>query len=330
VRILSVSAPPSSSTSECHYARACRGSSEKLVKDAEVLLTTSADSCAGSPKLLARRLTPSRMTGHFHPLLVLAVVALATWDSWRWYATRLIASPEEGASLLLTLAFFAVLAAPSLAKRQPLYPVALAPLTGLLGLYAAAVLMAPPIFAAALAVTAALLTLYLAVFGQRPPVAFWGLVALALPVLPSLQFVLGYPMRLISASLTVALLDLQGLSIARQGTYVVVRGEMVQFDAPCSGVSMLWALMLLTLMVSVLYRFRAARLAVAVCGTLAVAILCNVLRVSSLLYAEFDNWAPPGGFVHEGIGLVAFAVSAAGVIAGLNWLHLRGLRPWFA
>ncbi len=261
------------------------------------------------------------------PLLVLAVVVLTTWDSWRWYATRLMASPEEGAALLLTLAFFAVLAAPRLAKRQPLHAVPLAQLTALLCLYAAAELMLPPIFAAALAVTAALLTLYLAGFGQRPPFAFWGLVALALPVLPSLQFVLGYPMRLVSAALTVALLDLQGLPIERQGTYVVVRGEMVQFDAPCSGVSMMWALMLLTLMISVLYRFNFVKLALAVCGTIAIAIACNVLRVSSLLYAEFGNWAPPGSFAHEGIGLVAFVLSAAGVMAALNRLNGRERVP---
>lgn len=267
------------------------------------------------------------MTELLSLLAVFAVVVGATWDSWRWYAARLMASPEEGAALLLTLVFFAALAAPRFAKRQPLHSVPLAPLTGLLCLYAAAVLVAPPIFAAAIAVTAALLTLYLAVFGQRPPVAFLGLVALALPVLPSLQFVLGYPMRLVSATLTVALLDLQGLPIERAGTYVVVRGEMVQFDAPCSGVSMLWALMLLTLMISVLNRFGIGKLAMAVCGTIAIAIACNVLRVSSLLYAEFGNWAPPGGFVHEGIGLVAFAGSAAGVIAALNRLNAQERTP---
>jgi hypothetical protein len=86
-----------------------------------------------------------------------------------------------------------------------------------------------------------------AAFRERP-VAFWGLIALALPVLPSLQFTLGYPMRVISATLAVGLLQAQGLMVARQGTFLLWRDEMVQFDAPCSGVSMLWASLLLTLM----------------------------------------------------------------------------------
>ena len=48
------------------------------------------------------------------------------------------------------------------------------------------------------------------VLKERPPLAFWGLVALSLPVLPSLQFVLGYPMRIVSATLTVGLLQPAG------------------------------------------------------------------------------------------------------------------------
>src|ERR1700738_5023470 len=80
------------------------------------------------------------------------------------------------------------------------------------------------------------------------------ITALALPVLPSLQFTLGYPMRIISAALAVPLLRAHGLDVARQGTFLLWRDEMIQFDAPCSGVNMLWAGLLLTPVGCVLLR----------------------------------------------------------------------------
>ena len=63
---------------------------------------------------------------------------------------------------------------------------------------------------------------------------------------------------------TVGLLQAQGLAVARQGTFLLWRDEMVQFDAPCSGVNMLWAGLLLTLMGCVLFRLGAMKVAVAV------------------------------------------------------------------
>src|SRR5262249_56914005 len=110
----------------------------------------------------------------------------------------------------------------------------------------------------------------------RPPVAFWGLVALALPVLPSLQFTLGYPMRVVSATLSVGLLQAHGLMVARQGTFLVWRGELIQFDAPCSGVNMLWAGLLLTLMGCVLLHFGAIKVIVAVPLSLVLAVALHM------------------------------------------------------
>jgi exosortase/archaeosortase family protein len=263
-----------------------------------------------------------------HLFAVVAAMIAATWESWRWYANRLSVSPEEGVSLLFTLAFLVLLALPRIIQRASWPAPPYAALAALMIAYAAAVFWMHPIFAAAVAVTAILFALYRVLLNDHPPLAFWVLVALSLPVLPSLQFVLGYPMRLVSAILTIGLLDLQGLPVARQGTFVIVRGEMVQFDAPCSGVSMLWALMLVALMLATLFRFDSVRLILAVVLTLAVAILCNVLRVSSLLYAELANRAPAGSFEHEAIGLVAFVFSAAAIMWSVQRLNdLRG-RAW--
>jgi exosortase/archaeosortase family protein len=260
-----------------------------------------------------------------HPTLITALVMAATWDAWRWYVQRVWESPEEAASLAVTVAFLGMLGVARKSKetaRLPLVPVAL-----LLAAFAASYGMLPPIARAAIAIAATLFCGHLAAFKEHPPVAFWGLVALALPVVPSLQFVLGYPMRLVCAALSVGLLQGHGLAVERQGTFLVWRDELLQFDAPCSGVNMLWAGLLLTLMGCVLFRFNVIKVMIAVALSLVLAIACNVLRATSLFYVEAGLLPHAQAWWHEGIGIAAFTVSAAITLWLLTRLRDREAVP---
>jgi exosortase/archaeosortase family protein len=252
--------------------------------------------------------------------LVTALILAATWDAWRWYALRVWDSPEEAASLVLTIVFLGALGVAR--RRTEAMPLPLVPVTFLLAAFAVSHAFLPPIARTAIAVAATLYCCHLAAFKERPPVAFWGLVALALPVVPSLQFTLGYPMRLVSAALTVGLLQTHGLAVTRQGTFLLWRDELIQFDAPCSGVSMLWAGLLLTLMGCVLFRFGIIKVMLAVVFSLVLAIACNVLRATSLFYVEAGLIPHAQAWWHEGIGIAAFTLSAAVTL----WLltRLRG------
>lgn len=258
-----------------------------------------------------------------HPFPLAAIAVLACWDSWRWTIHRLTQSPEEGLSLLFTLALLGALSLPRLINRTEPLRIDLWPLTAMLALHTSLnAANAPSILQSAVATTALAYLFYRAAHDTAPPAAFWGLIALSMPVLPSLQFVLGFPLRVVSASLTVTLLNLQGVPITRDGTYVTVAGQTAQFDAPCSGIAMLWALVLVTLMAAVITRLSLAKLSFALLLTVAVAIAANALRVSSLLYATtvLGESEPP--WLHEAIGLAAFAVSAVLLAACLR-------NPWF-
>jgi len=260
-----------------------------------------------------------------HPLLVAMVVAAASWDSWRWYFARVAATPEEAVSLAAAALFLAALGVARTPRPAAPRPIPLLPAAILLALYASSYGSLPPIMRAAVAIAATLFSFHLALFKQRPPIAFWGLVALALPVLPSLQFVLGYPMRVVSAALAVAMLQAQGLAVARQGTFLLWHGEMVDFDAPCSGVNMLWAGLLLTLMGCVLFRLGAIKVAVAIALSVVLSIASNALRACSLFYVEAGLFAAAPVWWHDGIGLAAFTASAAATLWLLGWL--RDLKP---
>lgn len=259
------------------------------------------------------------------PLPVAIVVAAAAWDAWRWYFARVAATPEEAVSLAATAILLAGLGAARTQRPAPPSPISPVPAAILLGVYASSYLFLPSIMRAALAIAATLFYFHLALFKERPPVAFWGLVALSLPVLPSLQFMLGYPMRVVSATLAAALLQTQGFAVARQGTFLTWHGEMIDFDAPCSGVSMLWAGLLLTLMGCVLFRLGAMRVAVAVTLAIALSIASNALRAASLFYVEVGLFQQVPEWWHEGIGLAAFAASSMATL----WLlgRLRDLKP---
>jgi exosortase/archaeosortase family protein len=256
------------------------------------------------------------------PSLIAALVLAATWDAWRWYVARVAAAPEEAAALGLTIAFLGALGVARMRQPTAPRPFPLAAVTLILAAYAASHAVLPPIMRAAIAVALTLFCVHVAVFRERPPFAFWGLVALALPVLPSLQFMLGYPMRVVSAALTVGLLQAHGLMVSRQGTFLLWRDEMVQFDAPCSGVNMLWAGLLVTFMGCVLFRLGVLKVMIAVALALALAVACNVLRASSLFYVESGLFQAPAWW-HDGIGIAAFTLSAAVTL----WLLSR-LRDW--
>ena len=268
------------------------------------------------------------------PLALMLAIIAATWDAWRWYVARIVATPEEAAALVLTIAFIIALGWRDRERLAAMAPVAL-PLwtaSGLLVLYVASFGVLPPIGRAAIAISAALLCLYTGLLRAHPPIAFWGLVALSLPVLPSLQFTFGYGMRIVSAALTVVLLQAQGLDVAQQGTFLVWRGEMVQFDAPCSGVNMLWAGLLVGLMGALAQGLCLLRTALIVALSIVLTIAGNVLRASSLFFVETGLVTGLPAWGHEAVGIMAFLMSAGGllwVLRRLDQAHqdMRSIAP---
>src|SRR5215475_9655720 len=87
-------------------------------------------------------------------VLVAALVVAATWDAWRWYVQRVWESPEESASLVLTVVFLGALGVAR--RRNDSMPVPLIPVAFLLAAFAGSYAFLPPIARAAIAVAATL------------------------------------------------------------------------------------------------------------------------------------------------------------------------------
>jgi len=249
----------------------------------------------------------------------LAAVLAACWATWRWYAGRLAASPEEFWTLLAlaTAVVFAVAAPAAARPRAPwLLP------TLLLLAYAAGYHLLFPLARAVLAMAALAATLSAFRLGARLHPGVCGLCLLALPVIPSLQFYLGYPLRALVTGITVLLLRPAGFFVQPEGTALRWGDMLVVVDAPCSGVKMLWVGCYLACVLACAFRlgWRGATLAIG--GTVLLVLLGNAFRAMALFLPEAGVLHLPA-WGHDGIGLFTFGLTAIGIVAYLRMLQRR-------
>jgi exosortase len=248
------------------------------------------------------------------PVLILALHVLCFWPVWRWYAARMTDGSDEPwgvaalvAALLLTWP-----------KRggwtlrtddKLLWAAAL-----LTFAYAAAMPFAPPLVRAALAM-AALGCSWVSTAnlrGKLAPVIV--LFALSLPVIASLQFYCGYPLRSITTAGAALTLELFGFEVQRSGTALLWQGHTVLVDAPCSGIRMLWTSAALTCVV-VLFRVSVGwrRLSTLLLLAAASAAFANVLRAAALFVLETRD-SPVPELLHTSVGVATFVLTAVLIV----------------
>jgi exosortase/archaeosortase family protein len=246
---------------------------------------------------------------------LLGATALAAWPVWPWYVTRLSDSREDAAALVALLLLI-VLPGRGRAPvaRGATDARALLPSTLALAAYAVAFPFVSRLASAMLAFLA--LGFAWSTWRHGTPFRPWavGLGLLALPMASSLQFYLGYPLRLASGAVALVLLRLGGIAVERQGVYLRAGGELVMIDAPCSGMRMLWAALLLACCLAALFRLRARASMLAAAAAVTFAVAGNGLRTAALFWADTNAPQLPA-YAHAGIGVAAFAMLAAALFA---------------
>lgn len=141
------------------------------------------------------------------------------------------------------------------------------------------------------------------------PVA--GLAVLALPLLSSLQFYAGYPLRVVTAEASRWLLA-PGFDVAREGTSLMVDGRLVIVDAPCSGVQMVW-LGYFTACTVALWARRSDRAFLGRLPMVGLLVLGgNIVRNSVLVAFEGAGHAL-APWAHNTLGLFVLAVVCGGI-----------------
>src|SRR5262245_63492099 len=139
-----------------------------------------------------------------------------------------------------------------------------------------------PLPRAAVAVTAVAATISAIRFGQRLQLGVWGLLLLSLPVVASLQFYLGFPMRAVVARLAAPMLQINGFAVVAEGASLNWNGDPILIDAPCSGVKMLWTGFYLPCARAWYYKLNAKRTALACLAAFGAVIIGNTIRAAAL------------------------------------------------
>jgi exosortase/archaeosortase family protein len=245
------------------------------------------------------------------------LLALALWPSWLWMGKRMLDRSDDPLGLL-------ALAALGLLVGRHHQRLRASPRLVWFALALAAALMAtaaqgclPPLVVAMVALLglAAGLAAFLPGVVATAPVI--GLSVLALPLLASLQFYAGYPLRIITAEASRWLL-MASHTVERSGASLLVDGQLIIVDAPCSGVQMAW-LGYFTACVVTLYLARSNRSFLSRLPAVSVLVLAgNVVRNTVLVAAEASGRHLPD-WAHEGVGLVVLAA----VCGAIAWVMAR-------
>jgi exosortase/archaeosortase family protein len=174
----------------------------------------------------------------------------------------------------------------------------------------------PPLLRAALGIGG------IAVFyGLHRRAGLLGLLWLSLPVAASLQFYLGYPLRLISAEGAVRVLELGGAHVVRTGLEIQIHGKSVGVDPACSGVRMLWHAAVAAMALAAFHRLSWRHSVIAGVLSIGLVVLANTLRACLLVLEEAGPWRG-SGLIHAGVGLGCFAV----VLVPLWWFAAARAR----
>lgn len=258
--------------------------------------------------------------------ICLVILLVAFWPVWLWYFQRTIDQSDEPLGLV---ALITILALVLLKQRyskpiESLYsPIAC---TVLLFIYCLCWPWTPKIAHAFIAVFATGIYLTIVTRTVKLTVGDWVLLGLSLPIVASLNFYIGFPLRLLVCSLATPLITMSGFPSIAQGTAILWNdyGHEVYIDAPCSGIKMLWTSMYFSATLASLFELKLMRSILLLCASMGAALIANVIRVTALFYIEtgiLPVSAPFHDFVHQGIGVLSFAVLACLILLIALWFR---------
>lgn len=240
----------------------------------------------------------------------------AAWPSLVWTVRRFADGSDDPLGLVALIALgFALCVARRRFEHEPRVHGLVAAAT--VSLVATWPGLAMPDLVRALAATAGIVFALAAIVDEDEPfVPYAGLAVLALPLLSSLQFFAGFPLRVVTAEASRWLLIAAGSVVERMGTALVVDGRLVLVDAPCSGVRMAWVGWFTACVAAWCFRLsnRAALARMPVVGV--VVLVGNVVRNTVLVAMEAAGNMPHRA--HDAVGLVVLAcvVFAIGSVFG--------------
>lgn len=243
----------------------------------------------------------SILNGMKRSLVPVICLLIALWPEWLWYGERMTDGSDEPYGIVALVAGFYLLWRDrrdlNIENRGILCSIVL------LGIHAFTRPWMPAMVSAIFAIG----IVAIATGTLRTKPGIWATFALSLPVIASLQFFIGYPLRMAAAVFAEFILALTPLDVTRSGTELFWRGNRVGVDPPCSGVEMLWAGLFIVSLLCAFRRYSLTRTLVSLLvGSISV-IASNCARVT-LLFLKESGIVPLPEWTHEGVGIALFGI----------------------
>jgi exosortase len=273
------------------------------------------------------------------PVALLLVQTAAFWPVLAWYVQRMVDPSDEpwGLGALATVGVFlfrswrvshkreACAETGSITQTMPAH--AIAACFGLTVLYVASLFTCPDLVKAILAVSVLAVTASCLLTGRSFQAGVWGLAMLSLPVIASMQFYLGYPLRLLVLTVSVPMLRTIGFDVLVDGTGLSWNNHYIGIDAACSGVRMLWTSSYLALTLACFKGLNNKNTVILLASSVVAAVVGNVFRATSLFFLEVMRTSPHlphiPGFAHEGIGVAVFVLVSLSIVGICSLLQLN-------
>jgi exosortase/archaeosortase family protein len=284
-------------------------------------------------------------TTQLNRLITIALLTVAFWPVFVWYAARTFDKSDQPWGLLALLTALIIIVV-SVREKNKIAETLSEPQNAAtndnkfwagitaVSIYMISYSVAPPLVQSILLVLAIWFLLISEIPGPSKP-GLLGLLLLSLPLIPSLNFFLGYPLRIVVAEGTRIMLNNLGLDAAREGVMLLVNGQLSAIDAPCSGVSMLWAETYVVMVLACKFRFNLQRTSLLTVASILAIVLGNILRASTLIVFDriaaadsVHNLAQFEPSIHLGAGLLCFSAVCGTTIMLASFLADRlSLQP---
>jgi exosortase/archaeosortase family protein len=241
----------------------------------------------------------------------LALLAVALWPTWWWMGQRMVDGSDDPLGVLALAALGMLLWRHRTRLRAaPRLGLQVAALAGAI-LTTTLHTQLPDLMVALVGLLSLAAGLLAFLPAQVPTAPVLGLSVLSLPLLASLQFYAGFPLRVATAEVSSWILAL-AYTVERSGSSLVVDGQLIIVDAPCSGVQMAWLGYFTACAVALAVGRSNRNFLLRLPAVGALVLLGNVVRNTVLVALQASGMHLPT-WGHEAIGLVVLALVCAGI-----------------
>ncbi len=245
---------------------------------------------------------------------------VACWSVWGWYLTRMLDGSDEPWGILALVTVIMLVIKKGTWNTPSTTSLGISAMIAII--YIISYGYFPPLIKGGLAVIVLGFSISSICYGKTIQTGVIGLMLLSLPLIASLQFYGGYPIRVITAFLSSHLLNWVGYNVQPQGTLLYWLGEVIAVDAPCAGIKMIWTGLYLNFTLATWYQLSFLATWISTSFTLFSVFIGNICRATLLFFTESGIVNAPD-IVHQAIGMLVFAIV---VIAVLSFHHFNQER----